>query len=571
MGRRAEVEEIRVRPAWHLTFAMLAALAAGGTVLSAIAPPAGAVLLLITAAAMYGDLAAGFHSFRLFTPRRTTRNVTSAERHESPAARVILTAHHDTGRTGLLYAIPWPRLGRRRRRATLTSPLHFLFWTVMVALVAAIARAGGGGLGSARRDSSSRSRRSSSPTSCCCSTRPRPLPLRAPATTPRASRPCSRSAAAWRPTLCSWWRRRSSSAGAGDVGGLGMRAWLEEHGGSLRGVPTYFVNVKGVGNGRVCHVVGEGYATLVRNDERLARLCRARGLGAPRLAHRHRRVRGCVPGPCRDHAHVPERPRPYRALPPALRHPGERRSRGGRAGDRHRRAPGAADRRSRGRRATAARRRPVGLRRARRGCRRAPAGSRRSTCRRGRRRPRPRAPRAAGSWPSASSAAPATKTTREGLKGRPSSLATSSRSSSAVSSPAPSADHAEAPDRLALRLVGHAHDRRLRHRGVRHEHGLDLGRAEPLAGHVDRVVGASQQVPVAVVVDQRPVAVAPDVRVHRPVRLHVALGCRPRCRASSRATAACRPAPRPRRAPGSRPGRTRPRPCRARRRRASRP
>ena len=149
MGRRVEVEEIRVRPAWHLTFAMLAALAAGGTVLSAIAPPAGAVLLLITAAAMYGDLAAGFHSFRLFTPRRTTRNVTSAERQESPAARVILTAHHDTGRTGLLYAIPWPRLGRRRRRATLTSPLHFLFWSVMVALVAAIARAGGGGLGSA--------------------------------------------------------------------------------------------------------------------------------------------------------------------------------------------------------------------------------------------------------------------------------------------------------------------------------------------------------------------------------------------------------------------------------------
>jgi hypothetical protein len=56
-----------------------------------------------------------------------------------------------------------------------------------------------------------------------------------------------------------------------------MRAWLAEHGGSLRGVPTYFVNVKGVGNGHVCHVVGEGYATLVRNDERLARLCERAG------------------------------------------------------------------------------------------------------------------------------------------------------------------------------------------------------------------------------------------------------------------------------------------------------
>jgi Iap family predicted aminopeptidase len=65
--------------------------------------------------------------------------------------------------------------------------------------------------------------------------------------------------------------------GAGDAGALGMRAWLQAHGGSLRGVPTYFVNVKGAGSGRVCHVVGEGYATLIRNDERLDRLAERAG------------------------------------------------------------------------------------------------------------------------------------------------------------------------------------------------------------------------------------------------------------------------------------------------------
>ena len=141
MGRRPEIEEIRVRPAWHLSFAMLAALAAGGTVLSTISAPAGAVLLLVTAAAMYGDLVTSFHTLRLATPRRRTANVSAAERLESPAARVILTAHHDAGRTGLLYARPRrKRPARRRRRATLTSPLHFLFWSTMVALVAAIAR-----------------------------------------------------------------------------------------------------------------------------------------------------------------------------------------------------------------------------------------------------------------------------------------------------------------------------------------------------------------------------------------------------------------------------------------------
>jgi hypothetical protein len=35
--------------------------------------------------------------------------------------------------------------------------------------------------------------------------------------------------------------------------------------------------VKGTGSGHVCHVVGEGYATLVRNDERLARLAERAG------------------------------------------------------------------------------------------------------------------------------------------------------------------------------------------------------------------------------------------------------------------------------------------------------
>ena len=103
--------------------------------------------------------------------------------------------------------------------------------------------------------------------------------------------------------------------------------WLEAHGGSLRGVPTYFVNVKGAGNGRVCHVVGEGYATLVRNDERLARLAERAGserhvwrIGTDASA-------AAVPGSCGDHAHVPGRPGPDRALAPALRHAGERRSR----------------------------------------------------------------------------------------------------------------------------------------------------------------------------------------------------------------------------------------------------
>jgi hypothetical protein len=274
MGRPAEVEEIRVRPAWQLTFAIFAALAAAGTVLSAIAPPAGAVILLLTAAAMYGDLAVGFHTFRLFFPRRATGNVTSTERRESPAARVILTAHHDSGRTGLLYGVRSPSL--RRRRATLTSPLHFLFWSVMVALVTAIVRL-------AVDESVALDVLQFVLAAIFLTYVALLVDSAAAVPSPGASDNASGVAAvleagrrltAEPPELTETW---VFLTGAGDAGALGLRAWLEEHGGSLRGVPTYFVNVKGTGSGHVCHVVGEGYATLVRNDERLARLAERAG------------------------------------------------------------------------------------------------------------------------------------------------------------------------------------------------------------------------------------------------------------------------------------------------------
>jgi hypothetical protein len=274
MGRQAAVEPIRVRPAWHLTFAVFAALAAGGTVLSTIAAPAGAVILLLTAAAMYGDLAVGFHTLRLFTPRRATSNITSRERRESPAARVILTAQHDAGRTGLLYALP--RLGLRLRRATLTSPLHFLFWSVMAALVAAIVRL-------AVDDSGVLTAVQFALAVIFLTYVVLFLDVAAAAPSPGAADNASgvttvlevaRRLSAEPPELVETW---VLFTGASDTSALGMKAWLEEHGGSLRGVPTYVVNVKGAGSGRVCHVVGEGYATLVRGDERLARLCEAAG------------------------------------------------------------------------------------------------------------------------------------------------------------------------------------------------------------------------------------------------------------------------------------------------------
>ena len=85
----------------------------------------------------------------------------------------------------------------------------------------------------------------------------------------------------------------------------------------------------------------------------------------------------------------------------------------------------------------------------------------------------------------------------------------------------------EGEDDLALKAVGHAHRGRLGHGVVAVEDRLDLGRPQALAGHLDRVVAAAVEEPVAVFVDRGPVAVDPDVRPSRPVGRQVAVGIAP--------------------------------------------
>src|SRR5438067_3386227 len=60
------------------------------------------------------------------------------------------------------------------------------------------------------------------------------------------------------------------------------------------------------------------------------------------------------------------------------------------------------------------------------------------------------------------------------------------------------ARHAEDPGDLALHLVRHPHRRRLCDSWVRDRPGLELRRADPLAGDVERVVRAPVEGPVAV-------------------------------------------------------------------------
>ena len=70
----------------------------------------------------------------------------------------------------------------------------------------------------------------------------------------------------------------------------------------------------------------------------------------------------------------------------------------------------------------------------------------------------------------------------------------------------------EDDDHLALDVVRHADGSGLEHRRVGHGRALHLGRADALAGDLERVVGPALDEPVAVLVDQSPSHRGPTCR-----------------------------------------------------------
>src|SRR5215213_6358044 len=72
LGRETTVDRIRVRPAYQLALALLAALAVVGSVVSVASPPLGVVILLIASVAIYADLTGRLSPVRFLTSPRDT-------------------------------------------------------------------------------------------------------------------------------------------------------------------------------------------------------------------------------------------------------------------------------------------------------------------------------------------------------------------------------------------------------------------------------------------------------------------------------------------------------------------
>jgi hypothetical protein len=141
LGRQVEVEPVDVWPAWPLAYAVLAALAVVGSVLSVSVPALGAALALVAALLTFLDAGVLLPTIRRLLGRRASQNVVSWGDRDKPGL-LLLVAHYDAGRGGIA-------LGQNAeaRRAALGSlirrpigPLEPLFWAELAVLVCCVLR-----------------------------------------------------------------------------------------------------------------------------------------------------------------------------------------------------------------------------------------------------------------------------------------------------------------------------------------------------------------------------------------------------------------------------------------------
>jgi hypothetical protein len=283
LGRPAQIEPIRVRPAYHLTHALHAALAVLASVVSVYVAPLGVVILLLVAVSMYLDLTGRLYLLRLLMPRQPSQNVTSPGSRPDAAARLVLTAHYDAARSGLMFA-RWSRPPGRLRKALsrLGGPIDAVFWTVVVVLMFTVGRLFIG------QDSTLYTAAQFVPTVLLIVAVVLFVDIALSEVVPGASDNASGVAATLELA------RRLSHAppdehldiwvvftGAKEGLMLGMREWIRSHAAELDKRWTFFVNIDNVGRGAVRYVTGEGFVVISQPDARMVELCSAVGNARP--------------------------------------------------------------------------------------------------------------------------------------------------------------------------------------------------------------------------------------------------------------------------------------------------
>ncbi len=142
MGRDVDVEPIRIRPDFGIVHAIHAALAIIGSVVSVYSAPIGVVILLFTLISTFGDLTTRFYLVRRLMPTRASQNVFSGQKKPGTSATLVLCAHHDSGRAGMVFRMGSGRIAKffARRFNTSLAPFAPIFGSMVVVLALAALR-----------------------------------------------------------------------------------------------------------------------------------------------------------------------------------------------------------------------------------------------------------------------------------------------------------------------------------------------------------------------------------------------------------------------------------------------
>jgi hypothetical protein len=144
LGREVEVESVDAWPSWPLAYAILAAVAVVGSVLSVSVPALGAALALVAALLTFLDAGVLLPTVRRLLGRRASQNVVSWGDRDKPGS-LLLVAHYDAGRGGI--ALGQTAETRRAAFGKLVrrpiGPLEPLFWAQIAVLVCCVLRLAG--------------------------------------------------------------------------------------------------------------------------------------------------------------------------------------------------------------------------------------------------------------------------------------------------------------------------------------------------------------------------------------------------------------------------------------------
>lgn len=133
MGREAELESFSAWPAWPLAYALHAGLAIVGSALSVEFPVAGAALALVAFLLTLLDVSGALPTTRRLLGRRASQNVVSWGDRGARGA-LLLVAHLDSGRGGLIRRDPW------RRWLASVGPLSPFLGSLAAVLVCCLVR-----------------------------------------------------------------------------------------------------------------------------------------------------------------------------------------------------------------------------------------------------------------------------------------------------------------------------------------------------------------------------------------------------------------------------------------------